>query len=377
MNNESPSLVTAVCARAAARPGHLPSQVAKFAPLVSTALLMWFAVQILIDAEYIGQNFNLRGFGVFRWIQYILPGHAPLTDHAEPVQSAFPEGADSVHHLAIRQGGVYDCKFLASLISFVRTPSGKNAVLSMVKIGKDGTHTVTFPGTGEATVGPLTTRESIIYAKALDAKGQSHGSWVPVIEKAYGAYRNEHQSWWHKSLRTIKHGVLDGRWTYESELAGFGAAYGAADEEAIRVLTGKETTVMQTATMEIGEFGLGKSYVTLRQLRSWFDRDAVLREFYHEQHMQLIDVMAKNKVAIATTELCGIDKVYGLSSGHAYAVIGYDSVNRLVLIQDPQGPGGDVIDRWSGEARDGVNDGVFEVTLPEFNRFFSHLRVED
>src|SRR5581483_7650087 len=68
MNNESPMMVTADCARA--NNGHsrsaILSQLGRFAPLAITALLTWFAMQILIDAEYIGQNFSLRGLKVFR-----------------------------------------------------------------------------------------------------------------------------------------------------------------------------------------------------------------------------------------------------------------------------------------------------------------------
>jgi hypothetical protein len=129
-----------------------------------------------------------------------------------------------------------------------------------------------------------------------------------------------------------------------------------------------------TTSWEIGQFGLGKDAVSWRQVRSWLDRAKVEAELQSEQDAVLHDFKAKNIIATATTE-AGNDAVrVGLKTNHAYAVVGYDDARRAITLSDPYS-NGDFIDATTNKPRDGVDDGVFTLTLPEFNKYFSHLYV--
>ncbi|MFX8660774.1 hypothetical protein ABTM16_18905, partial [Acinetobacter baumannii] len=65
------------------------------------------------------------------------------------------------------------------------------------------------------------------------------GIWLPVLEKAYGQYRNAHQDVVSEFKRFCKHSIFELRPTCISELPSFGAAFGATDDEAAKLLTGK------------------------------------------------------------------------------------------------------------------------------------------
>lgn len=58
--------------------------------------------------------------------------------------ASFRGGAESVNPCFIRQGAIYDCKFLATLASIVRNDSGRMVVYKAVKTTSDG-YLVRFP----------------------------------------------------------------------------------------------------------------------------------------------------------------------------------------------------------------------------------------
>ncbi len=167
---------------------------------------------------------------------------------------------------------------------------------------------------------------------------------------------------------------MEGRPTTMPLLDCFGATYGARDDLAFDLLTGAQSRSMNTVIWEIGDFGLGKDYVSFRQIRSWFDRKTIEKEFYAEQSRALQDVFTSGGIAIATTEISPAAGAVGLWSNHAYSIVGFDSRERLVTIRDPIGKV-EPLDPVSGMAQDGLLDGIFKVPLPDFNRYFPHLIV--
>ncbi len=199
--------------------------------------------------------------------------------------------------------------------------------------------------------------------------------WLPIVEKAYGEYRINHQDPLEHAFRTLKHGIFEWRWTSRPELPGFGASYGAKDDLAAVLLTGRSLRRIPTVSVEIGEFGLAKGYVNVRQIRSWLDRDGVVAEIMAEQDRALKQALASNGIITATTEIAA-SEAQGLFSNHAYAVLDYNPEKRELLIRDVMSKC-DFVDPGTGQVRDGRADGIFVLNLTEFNKFFSHVNVAE
>lgn len=349
--------------------------------LVAVCLLLFvqFWSLMLTDVEYAGQDVTVRGLRIFDWLKAFVPGkYKPLTDTTlAPNAVLFVKGISGIRGTDVVQGGVYDCRFLSALASLASSKNGRESIEKMIKSQPDGSFTVTFPGdsTNPVTVGPLTQTEVRLYARAEDrASHSSSGMWVPVIEKAYGRYRIDHMSGIDRVLRLLKHTIFEARLDSAPILVGFGASYGSGDDLAMSLLTDRPTKQLMTWGYEIGTFGLGKGYATVRQVQSWFDRAKTVKSFEDEQHAALVASSKSGGIATAGTELSQDAATVGLRPGHAYALIGYDVDKRVVLISDPMGKI-EFRDGESGSVRDGVNDGIFMLSLTDFNRYFSHLTV--
>jgi len=179
-----------------------------------------------------------------------------------------------------------------------------------------------------------------------------------VLEKVYGSYRNENLDFVSQAFRTVRHAIFEGRLTPTSIVPGVGAAYGASADQAVLLLTGREVRNYPTFSFECGSYGLGKSYVTLRQMASWFNGKAVFANFIEEQNKALCQAMASEKPVIATTELNGDCAAYGLNPAHAYAVLGYQPERKIVLLKDPYGRG-DLHAAGAKTPLDGRDDCIF------------------
>ncbi len=396
-------------------------------------------VQMLCDVEYQGHDITAHGLGIFSWLK-TSKGKTAHLDSSEINKDGISEGKEPAARTReneaaelfvekekrlnprfIRQGAVFDCRFLATVASLSATERGRKIILDSVKRLPDGNYLVTFAGVKkEIVVSPLSERERRLYAVAAsldgpersersessessekfersdesdraerknqqDAQdrqdvqnpqdGQAGGCWLPILEKAYGTWRSEIQDPWHLFLRPIKHFILDGRLTAEPELPGFGAAYGATDDSAALAFTGHELQSYSTFSFDCGDFGLGKGYVTARQLESWLGREKVRKKYIEEQDKLLTKLQQDSLVGIATTELSTKARLYGLRTGHAYAVIGYQPQIKVVTLKDPYG-NGDFKNSENGQCFDKVDDGIFQLSLHDFNELFSHLRVE-
>lgn len=335
-------------------------------------------ISMLHDIEYTGQDVSVRGLRIFTWLKAIVPKsmyaeHGCVLPKDETV--LFTQGLESLRPVNIEQGAVYDCRFLATVASLCASQTGRQELFSHIKAGSDGSYSVYFPGVNQTVVvSKLSPYELLLYAKAKDPDCRNAGIWLAVLEKAYGQYRNQHQSLFDQLRRFCKHAILEGRFTASSELPGFAAAYGATDDQAAVLLGARPLTEYKTFSFECGEYGFGKGYATLRQLSSWFNRDQVSLEFASEQDAALRKALSKSLLGIATTELNGNCQAYGLMPGHAYGILGYNPATHSLKLKDPFGRG-DLRLANSKKALDGVEDGVFEIGLTDFNLLFSHLRL--
>jgi hypothetical protein len=340
-------------------------------------------VSMLHDIEYTGQDVSVRGWRIFTWLKAIVPkamypaeGYT-LPDLTKIETRLFAMGLESLRPGNIEQGAIYDCRFLATVASLCASESGRRNLLSQIEACSDGGYSVYFPGVNQAVVvSKLTPYELLLSAKVKDKDCKNAGIWLAVLEKAYGQYRNQHQNLFDQVRRYCKHAILEGRFSAHSELPGFAAAYGATDDQAAVLMGSRPLVDYKTFSFECGEFGLGKDYVTLRQLSSWFNRDQVCRDFAREQDLALRRVSDNGLFGIATTELNGNCQAYGLMPGHAYGILGYNPEKRSLKLKDPFGRG-DFRRANSKKALDGIDDGLFEIGLTDFNLLFSHLRLAD
>lgn len=343
--------------------------------IVLVGVFIKMAIAVLVAGEYSWQTTG------FEWIgdQFHGTDKANMKWMLDPTRAAssepFPGGRADISGLYVFQEAVLDCRFLACLSSFANTRAGGEDLFHCIRKVNDELYAVKFRGMEkEILIKPLSEREVIVQGHVRKERlGKNIAYWVPLLEKAYGKYRHEHQDVESTVVHYLRHALFEGRSTSTPLLDSFGATYGARDDQAIELLTGIKPRSLSTVVWEIGENGLGKDYVSVRQIRSWFNRAGVEAEFHDEQATALNEVFTKGGIAIATTEISPAASAVGLWSNHAYSVIGFDNTTQLITIRDPMGK---VEPRDNkDQALDGVIDGVFKVTLPEFNRYFSHLSV--
>lgn len=330
--------------------------------------------QMLIDADYTGHDIIISGIRIFTWLPLLQGEKVKFHTRQTATEQLFPQGIDSILSSSIKQRELYDCKFLAAVSSLARSERGRAQIFQMFKQNADGSTIVTFPGAKQepVTVSALTEAEKFYYSTT--GNETKHGLWLPALEKAYGSYRADHQDLYKTMLRFGKYSLFDLRFTKRPALLGFGASYGAGDEIGAQLLDGGYTKCIETSAFELGSFGLGKGYVTFRQLQSWFDRASAEKAIQDEEHRALIKAMHDGSIVVASTEISGDAEYYHLFSGHAYAVLDYDAESRTLLLKDPL-----CADLWNPStqsARDGVEDGLFRISLAEFNLLFSRLRVQ-
>lgn len=236
----------------------------------------------------------------------------------DPLSDIVPE--------AVQQGGVGDCYFNSALASLAA--QNPQAIRDMIHDNGNGTYTVTFPGAPDE---PITVTAPTEQELALYSHGSEHGLWAPIMAKAYGQYCQE--SVFRRSPFNLGGGDVPEE----------GSDGGSLRNAGLRILTGRD--VNSDSTTFTTEEGLHEA------LSSAF-RDG-------------------RPVTCYINNLPGDRTSIGLPDGHEYSVTGYDPETRTVTIRNPWGH--DEPKNADGTPRDGVDDGVFTMSIEEFNREFSGL----
>jgi len=216
---------------------------------------------------------------------------------------------------AIRQGSIGDCYFLAALGSAVR--QNPKAVADMIVPLDDGTYTVTFPNGQSANVAAPTLAEMATYGNS-----GADGMWVTLFERAAGKIRDEDA-------------------VVPEEELGWGSLAGRAGTD---LFSGDGSS-------NVDMLGLTENDTTRDRMESAFSEGRVV-------------------IAGINNDPFSEDRE-GLPDAHAYSVLAYDRATDTVTLRNPHGQGEH--NGADGQPIDGTDDGVFTLTMDEFNRLFSSV----
>ncbi|MFN8673771.1 MAG: C2 family cysteine protease [Candidatus Sericytochromatia bacterium] len=227
----------------------------------------------------------------------------------------FPDGVKGISPSDIDQNHIGDCYFLSSLASLAK--QRPQDIINMIKDNGDGTCTVKFPGRSNSIKVTIPTNEEIENNGGA-GKGKNGSIWGAILEKAY-----------------IQDHSLG---KFQVENSGFMIGKGISD------VTGNSTDT---------------DYLTLNSKKS-------IRNKLEEK-------LNASKVIVASTFGDG-DKSKNISPSHVYSILGYDRKTDLITIRNPWGASGEP----NGiKNNDGVKDGVFQLTMKEFDDMFSLICYEE
>ncbi|MBS2004262.1 MAG: hypothetical protein JST44_22335 [Cyanobacteria bacterium SZAS LIN-5] len=228
---------------------------------------------------------------------------------------------NSITFDAVTQGGIGDCYFVSALSSLAR--NNPQAIKDMIKDNENGTYTVTFPGdpTHPVTIDAPTDAEMSLYASG------NKGIWPSVIEKAYGKYYDQNKT-------VSQDGVPNGSMLHDG----------------VRILSPSGVDI------------------DLISYSSSSEIDAKLQQAIKDGQPVTVGINGN----ILSLIKSGYDKTeQGLQRKHEYSVEDYDPATKTVTIRNPWGRG-EPVDA-DGKPRDGKDDGVFTMSLDEFQRTFSDV----
>ena len=226
------------------------------------------------------------------------------------------------------QGRLGDCYLLCTIAAQVhRSPK---AIRDMIHPVVTGGFQVVFGDGQKIQVGRLTDAELLLGAKLDDR----HGSWLAVLEKAYGIIRK------HGRQQQGKYSAANGD-SVPTETLG-----GGNSGTIIALLTGRQAAYLK----------LGKSS----------QRDQV--------HNLLADMTKRRRLLCAGVD---VDKPPpGMGNHHAYAILGYDAKARQVTVFNPWG--NNFMPKGPAGPANGYPTklGQFTVPLDQFQQVFTRVAYE-
>lgn len=218
------------------------------------------------------------------------------------------------------QDKLNDCVFHATLVAFASQRPGD--LKSMIKDLGGGKYEVKFIGrTDKVEVSTPTDAEIAFYGT-----GSSNGMWPTLIEKAFGTAINKDA------------------YFFDDPTPGDAADSGSIFiDKWIKLFTGHDADTDSLYATELA--------TTRKKLISAFSRGKIVTAGIRKQ---------LNAANLTSNNLPG---------GHAYSVLGYDSLKDLITVRNPWGDNG-----TGGMAN---IDGVFSILLKEFDENFSDIAYEE
>ncbi len=225
----------------------------------------------------------------------------------------FRTGAISVHQVG--QTNIGDCYYLAAVASYAHMRAAE--LRGRIRPNRDGGATIRFGRDTRITVAPPTDGEL-----GYGATSRGGGTWVTLMEKAYGRLRND-QAWFTRT--TVPVDAADG---------------GGLASRGIRDLTGNRVQFHLTRLMTL---------------------DGIRRN--------LREGVANRRLMVAGTP--GGNGTPRTAGGHAYSVLGYDARTDIVTLRNPWGHNGD------RRAQGVSGDGFVRMTVAQFRSEFYALAIEE
>ena len=228
-----------------------------------------------------------------------------------------------------QQGRLGDCYLLSVIAALLhRSP---NVIREMIHPEVTGGFQVVFGDGQKIQVAPLTDSELLLGAK-LDNR---HGSWLAVLEKAYGIIRKRDR-----------------------------------EKEAKRVAPASSTVPVET--LDSGDPGVIISLMTghhAESLRLGKAADA-------NQVHNLLTEMAKGKRLMCASANNKEKPPPGMVNRHIYAILGYDAKKRQLTIFNPWGNSFNPKGPPGLENGYATKSGEFTVPLDQFEKVFSVVVYE-
>ena len=235
---------------------------------------------------------------------------------------------------SLQQGSEGDCWLLAALSSM-----SPEKVKQMVRERKDGKYELHLPGRDPEIVDAPTEAERNFYAS-------SNGIWACVIEKGVG-----------QILEREKEHRCD------NYLQGRRVLNGGQGTQALEILTGVPAAVVAFNT----ETDRPPVLWPTPEIKSTEPKPIDGKDPKLVGKMLTKAFADGRPVCVATRHMDNLQNPLSIS-GHEYSVVGYDPVKKLVTLRNP----------WGGREKadnDGKDDGVFTMTLREFQASFSQMTV--
>lgn len=304
----------------------------------------------------------------------------------------------------LRQGRAGDCWLLSAVSSYAQ--QNPWAIPRMITRNENGTLTVNFPfrtPDGQpisATVQPPTQAEI-----ARFANNGSAGTWLPVIEKAIGQYFKDHPE-----QRRPLTGVDPPR---RNHLLPQDHLHGAANAFATSLVSGEAKTTVSlstlnddqldavlrsnfrnpltaisdsnwprqvgTAVRQPGRVRAGAPGEPIREPDKAPPEREPEREPQREREPDIFPPRPEPRPPRPDMPEDPEDDGEGddddddetKSDAHEFAILNYNSLDRVVTIRNPWGSG-ELTDP-QGRPRDGTDDGIMRLSLAEFRAYFTDL----
>ncbi len=224
--------------------------------------------------------------------------------------------------MKVKQGMFGTCYFIAALVA--KAQADPDGLKKMIKDNGNGTFTVTFPGAKSVTINAPTDTELLIHAGTGD-----NGMWVTILEKAYGKMKNDDAIF--------------------SETEPMDEVEGGTEAGGMNPLTkkGVDTDDLWATSESTTRSKIQKALASGKMVTAGISKDL-----------------------ISTSEA---------QDAHVYTVIAYDPKTDRVTLRNPWGQGGKRAEpqKADGSAKDGKLDGVFQLTIAEFDSMFSTVAYEE
>ena len=288
----------------------------------------------------------------------------------------FPQGINSISHKNIEQGQFGDSNFIAALAAMAYTRPEE--IYNMLTENQDGSFDVKSPITGSINVVP--TLETVY----IGASSNHHGNWPLALELSFLAWKNQPREGVMIQLLEKTGGLI---YSFVTDLF-----YSSSDfSQEISKIENEVKSQLENPEISSSIYFLTgnpsrnflSQMVTIEEIRKLL---TIIKSDKRVAVASIQSIEYKNScvdsvdIAIISNMLCKKDLSPSLKTlknrhSNSYSILDYDSQNDTVLIKSSWGFG-EPVDLKTGFPLDGLDDGIFELTVREFKEIFDSFTIE-